>query len=448
MTSISRPAGGFYRAIWRWHFYAGVIVLPVLMWLAATGALYLYKPEIEGWLYRDWSVVQPAGKPQPIASMIASVERQSGAIVTQVSRPAGASESWRMTLRLPDGEKRMAFVDPYRGAVLGTTNAGGVMDTVRLLHSLAITGPIGNALVEIVAGWAVVLVLTGLILWWPRGGSPVIGVRGKPRSRMFWRDLHGSIGLVAAAVILFLAVTGMPWSGVAGEWLDGWVNAQGWGRPERPVPGAVAAKHEGHEGHETLSWSMRHAPAPVSAVGPVTPDLVAARAEWAGLAAPWTMSLPARSGAPYLVSAPIVRAEDAHSLYVDAATGAVLQDARYGEFGGGAQAIEWGIAVHQGLQFGEVNRVVMLGGCIAIWLLAITGIVAWWKRRIGGRLRAPPPALDRGRTISVVAVMVALGALFPLTGLTMLVALAGEVFIGGSAKIGRSVRTGLRSDAG
>ena len=430
MNSTLRPAGAFYRAIWRWHFYAGAIVFPVLMWLAATGALYLYKPEIEAFAYRDWSVVQPGGQAQPIAAMIASVERQSGATVTQVSRPAGAAESWRMTLRLPDGEKRMAFVDPYRGAVLGTANAGGVMDTVRLLHSLAITGPVGNALVEVVAGWAVVLVVTGLILWWPRGGSPVIGVRGRPRSRVFWRDLHGSIGVIAAAVILFLAVTGMPWSGVAGEWLDGWVNAQGLGRPERPVPGSVAAKHEGHEGHhegvETLPWSMQHKPAPASKAGPVTPDLVAARAEWAGLAAPWTMTLPARPGAPYLVSAPIARAQDAHALYIDAATGAVLQDARYADFGAGAKAIEWGIATHQGQQYGEANRLAMLGGCIAVWLLAITGIVAWWKRRSGGRLRAPPPALDRRRTIGVAGAMVALGALFPLTGLTMIVALAGE----------------------
>ena len=93
MKSTIRPAGAFHRAIWRWHFYAGVIVLPVLMWLAATGALYLYKPEIEGFVYRDWSVVQPAGKPQPIAAMIASIERQSGAKVSQVSRPASATAS-------------------------------------------------------------------------------------------------------------------------------------------------------------------------------------------------------------------------------------------------------------------------------------------------------------------------------------------------------------------
>lgn len=422
--------GGLYHAVWRWHFYTGLIVLPVMLWLAATGGLYLYKPEIERWLYRDWSVVQPVGKVQPIAVMIASVEKQSGAKVTQISRPAAATESWRMTLLTPEGVRRTAFVDPYRATLLGTTSAGGIMATVRDLHSLAITGPIGNALIEIVAGWAVVLVVTGLILWRPRGGSPAIGVRGKPGGRLFWRDLHGSIGVVAAAVILFLAVTGMPWSGVTGEWLESAVNANGWGRPERPSPGALAQRHEGHEGHhegaESLPWSMQHAPVPLGKPGPATPDLVADRAEWSGLITPWTMTLPSTPGAPYLVSAAIVRAQDAHAVYIDAATGAVLQDARYGAFGGGAQAIEWGIATHQGQQYGEPNRLVMLAGCIAIWLLAGTGVMAWWKRRRDGRLRAPPPVLDQRRTLGVAGAMVALGALFPLTGLTMLAALAGE----------------------
>ncbi|HEY0115551.1 MAG TPA: PepSY-associated TM helix domain-containing protein, partial [Allosphingosinicella sp.] len=40
--------------MWRWHFYAGLIVLPVLVWLAVTGGLYLYKPEIERAVYREW----------------------------------------------------------------------------------------------------------------------------------------------------------------------------------------------------------------------------------------------------------------------------------------------------------------------------------------------------------------------------------------------------------
>ncbi|MBB4272603.1 putative iron-regulated membrane protein [Rhizobium mongolense] len=33
-----RPAPDLYRAVWRWHFYAGLLVLPFMIPLAITGA--------------------------------------------------------------------------------------------------------------------------------------------------------------------------------------------------------------------------------------------------------------------------------------------------------------------------------------------------------------------------------------------------------------------------
>ena len=66
-----------HRAAWRWHFYAGLIILPFLAWLAITGSLYLFKPEIERWIYAGWSLVEPRAPLAP-AMLIATVERQTG----------------------------------------------------------------------------------------------------------------------------------------------------------------------------------------------------------------------------------------------------------------------------------------------------------------------------------------------------------------------------------
>ena len=33
----ARSASNLYRAVWRWHFYAGLLVLPFLLVLAVTG---------------------------------------------------------------------------------------------------------------------------------------------------------------------------------------------------------------------------------------------------------------------------------------------------------------------------------------------------------------------------------------------------------------------------
>ncbi len=47
--SISNPAptqSALYRAVWRWHFLAGLFALPFLLNMAITGGLYLFAPEI------------------------------------------------------------------------------------------------------------------------------------------------------------------------------------------------------------------------------------------------------------------------------------------------------------------------------------------------------------------------------------------------------------------
>lgn len=408
-------------------------MLPVLLWLAVTGGLYLYKPEIESVVYRPWSSVAPRSSAMRLDRLIATIEQQSGADVVQVMRPADPAASWRMTLVDRDGTRQLAFVDPYAGRLLGTTGDGGVMRTVRDLHSLAITGPIGNALVEIVAGWAILLVLTGFYLWWPRRGSPLIALRGRPAGRLFWRDLHASTGLVAGAVILFLALTGMPWTGFAGKQLQGWVTSQGIGRPKAPGPNPwEAAKGHDHRAmaRGTLPWSMQRADTPVAhGVGDIGGARVADIAALRHLPAPWTMTIPIQPAAPYLVSRTIARAEDARALYVEAATGRVLQDSRYADFGVGARTIEWGVAVHQGQEYGEPNRLLMLGGCIGTVLLSLSAPILWWKRRRAGRLEGPPRTADRHVVRGLAAIMLALGLIFPLTGLSMLVALASDVVV-------------------
>ena len=42
---------GIYRAVWRWHFYAGLLCLPFLVLLSTTGAIYLFKDEINATLF-------------------------------------------------------------------------------------------------------------------------------------------------------------------------------------------------------------------------------------------------------------------------------------------------------------------------------------------------------------------------------------------------------------
>jgi uncharacterized iron-regulated membrane protein len=54
----ARSATDLYRAVWRWHFYAGLLVLPFTITLAVTGALYLFRDEIDAIVHADLKQVE------------------------------------------------------------------------------------------------------------------------------------------------------------------------------------------------------------------------------------------------------------------------------------------------------------------------------------------------------------------------------------------------------
>src|SRR5690606_15107919 len=141
-------------------------------------------------------------------------------------------------------------------------------ETIKKLHSLSLFGgPIGtalNILVEIVAGWAIILCATGLYLWWPRRRT---GAVLKPREtdarrRPFWRDVHALTGFYVGGVIIFLAVTGMPWSAVWGDQFMGVMRGTGLGRPPAPAAASPWSHAKPHDAPAGVGWTLENAVLP------------------------------------------------------------------------------------------------------------------------------------------------------------------------------------------
>ncbi len=272
-------APSLYRAVWRWHFYAGLLVLPFLIWLAVTGAAFLFQKEIDGWYHRDLLSVPAASGGQaalPHGRIVdaALAAHPGGQWFRYTPAPDGA-HSASVGVALPRGERLAVYVDPATARVLGALpERGTLMWTVRQLHSLKYFGSVARGFIEMAAGWALVLVATGLYLWWPRGGrgwGGVLTVRGRPGQRVFWRDVHAITGVSVGLVLAFLAISGMPWSVLWGNQVNAWANGQAFGYPagvrvQLPMSGARLADaahlpwtlqqarvpgnpHEGHEGH-------------------------------------------------------------------------------------------------------------------------------------------------------------------------------------------------------
>ena len=69
---------GWFRAVWRWHFFASFLVVPILLLLATTGLIYLFRFQLEPLLHPDLMKVDAparAGVAQPYISQLAVVEQ-------------------------------------------------------------------------------------------------------------------------------------------------------------------------------------------------------------------------------------------------------------------------------------------------------------------------------------------------------------------------------------
>lgn len=431
MTATATPAASvravdLYRTVWRWHFYAGLMVLPFMILLSVTGGLYLFRDEIDGLVHRD--LKQVVSRETPVQAPSAWIDAALAArpdTALKINMPATPDASAEVVVKTAEGERRSVYVDPYDSRVLGELpDRGTVMWIVRRLHSLAEFGTVANGVIEIVGGWSILLVGTGFYLWWPRkqaGG--VLTVRGTPRHRVFWRDLHAVTGAVAGLAIGFMSLSGMPWSVFWGAKVNEWANSSNYGYPAGlyvDVP--MSDEHLAHANGPT-AWSLEQAKMPesVPASGePIGIDEAAAIVDRLGVAPGYALSLP---GSPTGVYSAAVYPDDLSKqrvVHLDQYSGKPLLDMSYADYGPAAKAMEWGINVHMGQEFGLANQLLMLAVCLAILLMSVSAGVMWWKRRPKGSLGIPPAPSDPSVMRGLIALMAMVGLIFPLVGASLL----------------------------
>ncbi|ADY64909.1 MULTISPECIES: PepSY-associated TM helix domain-containing protein [Rhizobium/Agrobacterium group] len=424
-----------YRAVWRWHFYAGLFVLPFLISLAVTGALYLFRDEFDNLIHSDLKrieVAQNVPKALPSDILAAAVAAVPGTAV-KYTTPGDPGASTEITVSTSEG-KRAVYVNTYTGQVAGSLpDRGTIMWTIRYIHSLKYFGAYTRYLIEIAAGWSILLVATGIYLWWPRKQSGgVLTVRGTPKKRVFWRDTHAVTGIFVGFFIVFLAVTGMPWSGVWGAKVNEWANGSNFGYPagvRTDVP--MSGEHLDHMAK--TSWSLEQAKVPEStpsATGqPIGIDAAIARFDGLGLTLGYTVVLPTKPTGVYSGSVYPDDLSKQRVVHLDQYSGKPLIDMSYSDYGPLGKVLEWGINVHMGQQFGLANQIVLLAACVGIVLLAVSAGIMWWKRRPRGSLGVPPLPQDKRVLRGLLALLAIGGILFPLVGASLLVMLVLDLIV-------------------
>ncbi len=425
-----------YRTVWRWHFYAALFCMPFVLWLSLTGSIYLFRPQIEAWLDRPYADVAAPGPRAPAAAQAAAaVAAVPGSVLHRYQLPDTPTQAVQVLVGVGARETRV-YVHPQTLAVLYTAAEDRrPMRILFRLHGELLAGKWGSYLVELAASWTIVMIITGLFLWWPRGrglaGSlwPRLGGRG----RTFWRDLHAVTGVWVSLFALTLLVSGLPWAKSWGGYLktvravvEGQAPRQDWSTSRADEMKARAAADAGtramlDEHAEHGGMTMAH---PAVAYRPL--DRLVTAVQPLGLAAPVLIAPPTGPGLPWTAKSDAANRPLRTDLTLDGETGRIVSRKDFAQRRPVDRIVGYGVAAHEGQLFGIANLLLNLATALGLALMVVSSAVLWWRRRPLGTLGAPPPGGVDRPAIGFAIVVVALGVLLPLFGASVVAVLLVE----------------------
>ncbi|MEM6689855.1 MAG: PepSY domain-containing protein [Planctomycetota bacterium] len=398
------------RTFWIWHFWAGVIAAPVLFTLSVTGAFYIFKPELELWWYSE---ITQASFNADSDSLEAMVERSAEWVDEDHSlfgfEIEGQSGRAPAVLWKPDTRGnpiRRIYVDPKVDRVLGEVPQSNLFTIVLAIHRRLMLGTAGRVLTELATGWTIVLISTGLVLWWPRSWKNLRGVlvpRLHASRYVKLRDLHTISGVFIAPAALVIAITGLLYALVWGGLflITGFLGGQ-FDVVTNP-PQSVSDIDQSDLGIDQVMRLMSARKVPTArmsiAMGNSESDPITIEA-----------------GGHYGPSAQRV-------IHLDRRTGEILADHRIEDLPLMAIYANWNYPLHVGSVGGMVTKIIWLIVSVGLAMLPLFGIWMWLTRR-RPRNSGVPKRVEAVWPKWLYVVIIAMGIILPTVGLSMLLTYA------------------------
>jgi uncharacterized iron-regulated membrane protein len=397
-----------YRTLWRWHFYAGVFAIPFVIVLSISGAIYLFKPQIDAFHdrpYRNLLVTGEAQTPERhLAAALAAVPRSS---FFAYELPREKNDAVNILVTQADKKIRV-YVHPQTLSVLATElEDDRFLHIIHDLHGELLLGKTGSILVELAACWAIVLMLTGIYLWWPRNAKGLAGIlypRIACKGRLFWRDVHSVIGIWVAFFVLFLLISGLPWALVWGSAF----------KEFRQVTGTAAQKQD---------WVISRSQASDIKMLDTTVLLnkMITSAQALNFAYPVLVSPPStKSPTQWTVKSNAQNRTLRNDAYFDAQTGELIGQQHFSQRHVIDRVVSIGIAAHEGQLFGWFNQLLGLLTALGLVSLSVAGFIMWRKRAPKGVLGAPPAIPEANIGLGFVTIIVVAAILLPVLGASLI----------------------------
>ena len=435
-----------YTTVWRWHFYAGLFCIPFILWLSSTGLIYLFKPQIDAWYDRSYDhlnleYIQPASK-----QVQAALDAVPNAVFSAYEMPPNPDAATRVILAEHD-QLLKVYVHPETLEVLKVINPDREFTRqIFLLHGEFMLGDTGSHIMQIAAGWTVVLIITGIFMWLGKGGkfkaAGMLYPRLNRKDRAFWKDIHSVLGIWISIIVLFLIISGLPWSASWGAILK---NIRQWSastpvstqvQQDWTTSNTAERQHQQKVFDQTLEQQQKVAKPDQKAATPhhggmihatkldikqqqtldrivaQTPNFslaypVVVKPEIVSMKQPWTVESQAQNRT---LREKVFFDADANITHYKHFSDQLFLD----------RLIAYGVAIHEGRYFGWLNVLIGVITLVCLILVCMSAFEMWLRRKPAHVLGAPPIILSQRLSWSVRIAIIMLGIILPILGLSML----------------------------
>lgn len=443
-----------YQTIWRWHFYAGLFVIPFVLILSVTGAIYLFKPQLDSWQDSDMRNLTSANYVSVDKQFDAMRKSYPKASFHHYKLPVNRNDAVIFHIGLVNGTMRDIYVSPQGKVIAAKNPEDRISAIISKIHGTLLLGKAGRYLIELVASWAIIMIITGLYLWWPLGKkyAGVLWPRLRAGKKIFWRDLHAVTGFYISGLVMILLLTGLPWTQLWSSGFDivrdemGWVNnvEQDWNNPDKSA-NKVHLLHAEHD-HKKM---MKRRPSDI--VSPTIQDYdqknIISFERLDAIARRQTFNHPIIIEPQQPINSEKIAFQKwkifsqtqnrplRRSVTIDN-DGDIVDRQNFSDRHIIDQIISYGIAWHEGQLFGWLNQFIGLITALALIILSISGIKIWWRRRAinlmsngNNLLQAPPKPQQNLLSKTAIIVIGLCSLLLPMMALSLLAIFLIDYFI-------------------
>jgi uncharacterized iron-regulated membrane protein len=383
---------GFKKIIGLVHLWLGLISGLIVVFLGITGCMLAFEHEIR-YFTEPFAKTAVQDKPYlpPTALKLAAEKHLGGKQVNGIEYP-GKGKSAVASYYDADNYK-LVYLDPYTGETLKVKNMN--RDFFRVIINghfyLWLPPDIGQPIVASATLIFLVMLITGLILWWPKNKAARkqrFSIKWNAKWRRVNYDLHNVLGFYMTWVAVFIAITGLVWGF---QWFAKsvyWVSSGGKTMPEHVHPVSDTTKALQAVSTADFAWAA-HTPhvAADESLGIYFP------ADHTG---PVEVSVNHRPGTYYNSDFYHYDQYTANELPATGTYAGKFSDAAVAD-----KIVRMNYDIHVGAVLGLPGKIMAFFASMIAASLPITGFYIWWGRR--KKKKETPGQQKQAKVLSTVA---------------------------------------------